>query len=103
MLVYLITSKNVLLLIVWNKSEVRMNIKQLDFVLDHLGFKTPARRFAIQAVIIDGSSAYNAERTWSIPKSTLKRDVNKCEAKWEELLKVAKTVNKLGDEHEEHF
>jgi len=71
-----------------------MNIKQLNFVCEKLGF-TGSRKESCEAIIICGSSAYSCEGIYNRPKGTANRDAIKCSEKWSELLNDAQSVNDL--------
>ena len=71
-----------------------MNIEQLNFVCEKLGF-TGNRKKACEAIIICGTSAYSSEGIYNIPKGTANRDAIKCSEKWSELLQDAQSVNDL--------
>jgi len=69
-----------------------MNKKQLNFVMDLLGFTALNRRLAIENVIINDDSAYSAEIFGGLPKNTIRRDCVKCCEKWSECLEIASFV-----------
>ncbi len=71
-----------------------MNNKQLEFVMNKLGFAGD-RVHAMIMMIIYGQSGYAVEKEFNIPKGTATRDAKKCRDKWRELLRICEDVNLL--------
>lgn len=74
-----------------------MNQKQLDFVMDKLGYTAKNKRAGISNIIINGDSAYSVEIFHCLPKNTANRDAIKCAHKWDELLADCVAVKALVD------
>ena len=74
-----------------------MNKKQLEYVMDELGFVLN-RREAMRAIILCGATGYVVEKTGYAKKGTATRDAKKCRDKWVELVRIHGDVNLLeGD------
>ena len=71
-----------------------MNKKQLEFVMDKLGFVLN-RRVAMKLMFLSGGTGYQVEATKLIPKGTATRDAKKCRDKWKECLAIHKAVGEL--------
>ena len=74
-----------------------MNKKQLEFVMNELGF-VGLRREAMTHMIIHGGTGYMTEQAGYIKKGTATRDAKKCRDKWADLQRIAKAVNLLEGE-----
>lgn len=71
-----------------------MNKKQLEYVMDALGYKGKKRN-AMFDMIFHKESGYAVERQGLVPKGTAVRECKRCIAKWEELKRIAEEVAEL--------
>ncbi|MGF1786982.1 hypothetical protein L4D00_14400 [Photobacterium swingsii] len=67
---------------------ISMNRNQFQFIAQRI-FKSQNQRVAVEAVIFDGLSSYEAEKRFDVPKGTLSRNVRKYKNEAEYISSVA--------------
>ncbi|MGF1687380.1 hypothetical protein L4C36_11890 [Photobacterium japonica] len=65
-----------------------MNRTQYQIIADRI-FKSDNQRVAVEAVIFEGLSSYEAEKRFDVPKGTLSRNVRKYKREVQYLQNVA--------------
>ena len=65
-----------------------MNRTQYHIIADRI-FKSENQRVAVEAVIFEGLSSYEAEKRFDVPKGTLSRNVRKYKREVQYLQSVA--------------